>query len=234
VGCPACTAPTDPSADHAPAHENVAIRTQYASPGLISEIIYHHRDAGDDPEWRASGAVDLAEYRHWCRRVCGMACLQMILQHRDGTAPALLPLLRGAMRHGAYVEQDDGSVKGMIYAPFAEYIGADFGLTGQVHPDRSLDRLLTDLRPVQPEGIDGGWAGRMIMASVHREIRRPDRPAPGRGGHLVLIIGHDPAAGTVTFHNPSGHTPAAQAATLATTVFESFYAGRAVTVTLTG
>jgi hypothetical protein len=29
------------------------------------------------------------------------------------------------------------------------------------------------------------------MASVHRDIRRPDLPSPGRGGHLVLVTGYE-------------------------------------------
>ncbi|HEY8722108.1 hypothetical protein [Pengzhenrongella sp.] len=122
------------------------------------------------------------------------------------TAPDLLPLLRTAVKYGAYVDQGDGCVKGLIYAPFADYVGAEFGLTAQVHPILPLEQLLDELTPVACEERAGRWAGRMVMASVHKEIRRPERPAPGQGGHLVLITGHDPGTGTVTFHNPSGHT----------------------------
>jgi hypothetical protein len=85
--------------------------------------------------------------------------------------------------------------------------------------------LLRHLEPV-------GTSGRMVIASVHREIRRPERPAPGQGGHLVLVTGHDPLGGTISLANPSGHTAAARSATLPTAVFARFYAGRAVTVTL--
>jgi hypothetical protein len=230
MGCLGCSGPVgDPSAGTT--HEHLEVRTQYASPDLIAAVVYRGLDATADPGWPTSGAADAAEYAYWSGRCCGMACLQMILQHRDGTSPALLPLLRGALQHGAYVPQADGTVKGMIYAPFVDYI-AEFGLTGQVHPRLTLDRLLAELRPVQP-ATDGPWFGRLVLASVHREIRRPDRPAPGRGGHLVLVTGHDPLAGTVSFANPSGHTPAARAATLPAELFDSFYAGRAVTVTLT-
>ena len=61
----------------------------------------------------------------------------------------------------------------------------------------------------------------------------PELPAPGRGGHLVLVTGHDPVAGTVSFHNPSGHTDRSRAATLPVPVFDGFYAGRGITITLT-
>lgn len=231
MGCSACTAPPD-SRDRAISHEQVAIRTQYASPDLITAIAYEGRDPGTDPQWALSGAVDVVEYGRWCRQCYGMACLQMILQHRDGTAPDLLPLLHTAVKYGAYVEQSDGCVKGLIYAPFADYVSAEFGLTAHVQPILPMQQLLNELTPVASDERAGRWTGRMVMASVHKEIRRPERPAPGQGGHLVLITGHDPGTGTVTFCNPSGHTPAARAATVPATVFDTFYARRGITVTL--
>jgi hypothetical protein len=33
--------------------------------------------------------------------------------------------------------------------------------------------------------------GHLVMASVQKEIRSPALPAPGQGGHLVLLAGHD-------------------------------------------
>jgi hypothetical protein len=233
VGCPACTAPADPRDDRAIVHEHVTVRTQYASPDLITAIAYEGHDPGTDPRWALSGAQHPDEYARWCRHCCGMACLQMILHHRDGTAPDLLPLLRTALKYGAYVEQSDGSVKGLIYAPFADYVTAEFGLTARVQPDLPLGQLVAEIAPVASDERARPWAGRMVIASVHKEIRRPERPAPDHGGHLVLITGHDPAAKTISFHNPSGHTPATRAATLPAPVFDTFYARRGITVTLT-
>lgn len=221
MGCKACAGVDVP-------HEDVEVRTQFASPDLIEAIVYQGLDLTEDPRWPDSGAVDQREYAYWAPRCCGMACLQMILLHRDGVAPALLTLLRGAHARGAYVQRDDGSVLGLIYAPFVEYVRDEFGLGGQVHPELDVAGLVAELGP----GSDG--VGRMLLASVHREIRRPERPAPGQGGHLVLVTGHDPLEDTISFANPSGHTPAARSATLPTEVFARFYAGRAVTVTLTG
>ncbi len=88
--CPACTAATDPQATHslaALAHQQVPVRTQYASPDLIQAIAYEGRQPGDDPAWATSGALDQEEYGRWCGHCCGLTCLQMILQHRDGTTP---------------------------------------------------------------------------------------------------------------------------------------------------
>jgi len=68
------------------------------------------------------------------------------------------------------------------------------------------------------------------MASVHKEIRRPDREPPATGGHLVLVTGyHD---GQLTFHNPSGHTTEAGIATLPEAIFDRFAAHRGIALHL--
>jgi hypothetical protein len=69
-------------------------------------------------------------------------------------------------------------------------------------------------------------AGRLIIASVHPEIRRPRNDPPKTGGHLVLVTGH--ADELVTFRNPSGHTPEAGVATLPMPVFDRFAARRGI------
>ena len=69
-------------------------------------------------------------------------------------------------------------------------------------------------------------AGRLIIASVHPEIRHPDNDPPGTGGHLVLVTGR--ADDLVTFHDPAGHTPEAGVATLPMPVFDRFAARRGV------
>ncbi|WP_372470333.1 hypothetical protein [Nonomuraea aurantiaca] len=81
-------------------------------------------DPADDPRWPASGARTRVEYGRWCRHACGMACLQMALDHRDGHAPPLQELLHGCRAYGGYVEHDDGRIKGLYYAPFADYVRA--------------------------------------------------------------------------------------------------------------
>ncbi|MFD8560628.1 peptidase [Streptosporangium canum] len=189
------------------------------SPALIEAIAYHGADPADDPRWSDSGARTRAEYGRWCRHCCGMVCLQMVLAHRDGHAPTMLELLRGVLPYGGYTEDDHGAIRGLFYAPFADYVRAEHGLGATVHPHLSMREVPGLLA-----------AGHLVMASVHKEIRRPERPAPGQGGHLVLITGC--TSGVVHFLNPSGHTASARRARLPAAVFGSFFGGRGIALAL--
>lgn len=200
-------------------HRPVRVFTQYQSADAISAIAYQGADPGEDPRWRDSGAASRAEYAYWCRHACGMACLQMALHHRDGHTPPLLRLLHECAAAGGYLRRPDGSVHGLIYRPFAHYAQATHEIGAQVHRSLTTGELRAEL-----------CRGHLVMASVHPEIRRPHRPAPGRGGHLVLVIGYDGHG--LHFRNPSGHTPAARYAVLPEPEFERFFAGRGVSLRL--
>jgi len=198
-------------------HAPVRLFTQYMSADLISGIAYQKTNPAVDPLWPCSGAQTCEEYGYWARRSCGIACLQMALHHRDGIAPSMLPLVRECLRHGAYVPKPDGTVLGLVYEPFVHYIQQVHGMGGTVHRDLPLLSLRTELE-----------RGRMIMASVHKEIRRPDLPSPGRGGHLVLVIGWDSEG--LHVRNPSGHTESSRKAIVHPETFNSFYAGRGISL----
>lgn len=192
--------------------------TQYASPSLIAAIAYGGHPRAEDPRWRESGAPDRETYAAWCARWCGMACFRMALLARDGTAPTLYELATSCMEYGAYTDEP-GRPQGLIYQPFAEYAQGKHGLQADVITELDPARLMAEL--------DGG---RLIIASVHPEIRRPQNDPPGTGGHLVLVTGH--ANDLVTFHNPSGHTPEAVAATLSMSIFDRFAAHRGIALHL--
>ena len=192
--------------------------TQYASPSLIEAIAYHGHPRGEDPRWRESGAPDQETYAAWCSRWCGMACFRMALMARDGVAPTLYELALGAAEYEAYVDGPDRP-RGLIYRPFAEYARDKHELQADVITDLDPARLTAELD-----------AGRLIIASVHAEIRRPQNDPPGTGGHLVLVTGH--ADDQVTFHNPSGHTPETVVATLPMRVFDRFAAHRGISLHL--
>ncbi|MGW4490858.1 peptidase [Streptomyces sp. NPDC004376] len=199
-------------------HEPVPVVTQYATADLIGPIAYEGYDAANDPRWQTSGAPSQRVYARWCRHMCGIACLRMALLHRDGYAPDLFTLLQGARHFGAYVRQAGGTeIRGMIYAPFAQYVQATHHLPATIHGTLELGALL-DL-------LDDG---RMVMASVSKEIRRPEHDPERRGGHLVLAIGH--RDGQIVFRNPSGHTPQTRSAVLPVERFGVFFGGRGVSL----
>jgi hypothetical protein len=192
--------------------------TQYASPSLIAAITYEGRPRAEDPRWRESGAPDQETYGAWCARWCGMASFQMALLARDGVAPTLYELATGCQEYGAYTDEP-GRPRGLIYRPFAEYARDRHGLRADVITDLDPARLMTEL-----------GQGRLVIASVHAEIRRPWNEPPASGGHLVLVTGQ--AGGLVTFHNPSGHVPEAVVATLPVPVFDRFAAHRGIALHL--
>ncbi|TSD63723.1 peptidase [Aeromicrobium piscarium] len=215
MGCPRCAGFSDVPIGGV--HEPVPAITQFQSPELIEAIVYRGLDPAEDPRWQEWGARTAQEYAFWSRRACGMTCLQMILRHRGDDVPSLGQLMRDGLACGAYELTDDDGVHGMVYGPFVAYVCDRFGLDAVVHPQLSVDELLHGLA-----------RGRMGIVSVHKEIRRPENPSPGRGGHLALAIGYD--GESIHLRNPSGHTPDSRRALLAPERFEPFYAFRGVTV----
>lgn len=196
------------------------MHTQFASFELVGPIVEGGLDPAADPAWAESGAVSPAEYARWAGHLCGMTCLRMAL---GASAPSLFALRDGALGYGAYREDGDGTIRGLVYAPFAAYVREKHGLDATVHRHLAPAEIL-DL-------LDGG---RTVMASVHYAIRHPQRPAPGRGGHLVLLTSRTADGTGVHFHNPSGTTAGTRAAELPLADFERFFAGRGVSLRAAG
>lgn len=191
---------------------------QWATPELASDLIAGRVTLADDVNWARSGARDRAEYIEWANHVCGMACLRMVLSHRDGEAPSLLELARRSLPYGAYVREGE-RIKGLIYAPFVDYVREQFALESEVRVG------------IEPEDLPLVLSQRRyFIASVHPGIRQPEQMPPQRGGHLVLVTAAE--ADSVTFHNPSGDSPATrQQVTLPLSSFGRFFAGRGIAIT---
>ncbi|MBC3378533.1 hypothetical protein H8I69_05295 [Serratia fonticola] len=190
---------------------------QWATPELAADLIAGRATLADDANWVQSGAVSQAEYVEWGNHVCGMACLKMVLTHRDGTAPPLLELARRSLPYGAYV-RDGERIKGLIYTPFVAFVREQFALTAEVLvniDEHQLSPLLEQHR--------------YFIASVHPSIRQPSGQPPARGGHLVLVFAVD--RHSVTFHNPSGdNLGSRQKVTMPLTDFGRFFAGRGIAI----
>ncbi|MBO1505492.1 hypothetical protein JKX24_25045 [Serratia proteamaculans] len=190
---------------------------QWATPELAADLIAGRVTLADDVNWARSGARDRAEYIEWANHVCGMACLRMVLSHRDGEAPSLLELARRSLPYGAYVREGE-RIKGLIYAPFVDYVREQFALESEVRVG------------IEPEDLPLVLSQRRyFIASVHPGIRQPEQTPPQRGGHLVLVTAAE--ADRVTFHNPSGDSPATrQRVTLPLSSFGRFFAGRGIAI----
>ncbi|MGZ2358547.1 peptidase [Streptomyces sp. 372A] len=203
---------TEPGRVHSP----VPPLTQYASPNLIAAIAHHGHDPADDPAWAHSGAPTQQEYGQWAPHLCGMVCMQMALLHRDWATPTLWSLREGAVRAGAYEVTGD-KIKGLIYRPFVDFAERAHRMPAEAHPTLSMVELMV---------LCG--AGRMVMASVSKEIRTPDVTPRRKGGHLVLVRGISDER--VYFNNPSGHTALTRKAALPLDIFEQYFGNRGVSL----
>lgn len=198
--------------------KDVPYYAQWESADIIGGIVSGKISAMDDPLWEESGAESIAEYVRWASNICGMACLRMVLASRFGRSPAIMDLTRGALKYGAYREEPDGTIKGMIYAPFVEFIRDIYGIKSDVVTGVPVKNLAKVMQTSE-----------FFLASVHHSIRWAERMPPQRGGHLVLVT--NVSRTCVTFHNPSGHTMATQQnVSLEHAEFDRFFAGRGIAI----
>jgi hypothetical protein len=203
-----------------PLPETVPFFSQWETPDMTLAVLADGAEAAlrRDPLWRGSGAASLDEYAVWANNICGMACLKMILASRGEIVPTI-DLARRCTGYGGYVVSE-GSIKGLIYAPFVTFVKEDFGLEAQV-----MTNVATSDIPAILE------RSRFFIASVSSTIRWPEREPPSRGGHLVLVTAASDDG--FRFHNPSGHTRATQENTvLAPADFDRFFANRGIAVTI--
>jgi hypothetical protein len=190
---------------------------QWESAELAERFVDGSLPLGGDPRWAASGARTAAEYAFWANKVCGLACLKMILAAREQPVPPMMTLVKQALSWQAFIPQGD-RVAGLIYRPFADWVAAEYDIGVEVAPDLPLAALAAAASTRTP-----------VIASVHAWIRWPDRQSPARGGHLVLVTG---ASGNLLrLHNPSGIPPASQCdAIVPVADFARFYAGRGMLI----
>ena len=200
--------------------ETVPFFSQWETPDMTLAVLADGADVAlrRDPLWRGSGAETPDEYAVWGANICGMACLKMILATRGEIVPTI-DLARRCTRYGGYVVYE-GSIRGLIYAPFVTFVKAEFGLEAQVMTNVATSDIPAILA-----------RSRFFIASVSSSIRWPEREPPSKGGHLVLVTAASDDG--FRFHNPSGHTSATQAnAVLSPADFDRFFANRGIAVTI--
>jgi hypothetical protein len=173
-------------------HKNMPYFSQWESRELVEKIVTGQIEAKDDPRWRESGAQDTKEYTSWSWSCCGMACLKMILAHKQDKVIPLVVLGKRCLEYGGYKMPVEKS-PGLFYKPFVNFIGKEYGLHG-----RAMSALT--LTEIKQTVSDGGYA----IVSVTPEIRFPFKEPSKRGGHVVLVFGYDDEKQVVYLNNPSG------------------------------
>jgi hypothetical protein len=199
--------------------KSVPYFSQLESRELTSEVLARGRSAlAEDPQWAMSGAETLDEYVRWAGDLCGMACLKMILAARTQRVFPTLSLARMCTRYGGYKIDDAGRIKGLIYAPFVEFVRQEFAIEAEVVTHVGAHEIDSILQ-----------ANEFFIASVHHSIRWPEREPPAKGGHLVLVL--HASTNAIVFHNPSGHTQSSQEyASLPCSAFGRYFAGRGIAI----
>ncbi|AEX52716.1 hypothetical protein [Rahnella aquatilis] len=191
--------------------------SQWEDPDCAAGIIAGELELSDIKLWAQSGASTQQEFIEWANHVCGMCCLKMVLAAVSGKVVPVLNLTQRSLPYGAYVREGE-NIKGLIYAPFVEYVRQELELTAVIKVDILAEDIAAQL-------VDH----RFFIASVHPSIRIPETVPPRKGGHLVLVTHADREF--VTFHNPSGHDIYTQQdVTLPVEVFARFFAGRGISL----
>jgi hypothetical protein len=202
------------------ARRRVPYFSQWESRELTEDVIARGAAVAlvEDPKWASSGASTAEEYARWADNLCGMACLKMVLAARTGGHVQMMELARRCTDHGGYTVSPTGEIKGLIYAPFVQFVRQQFGIDAQV---------VTGIRAT--DVVDVLRKAEFFVASVHHTIRWPEREPPRRGGHLVLVL--EATTDEIVFHNPSGHTVEAQEyARVPVATFDKFFAGRGIAI----
>ncbi|MFS8111570.1 C39 family peptidase [Rhizobium jaguaris] len=200
--------------------QRVPYFSQWETPDMTLAVVAEGAQSAllKDPLWAGSGATNVEEYARWAGNSCGMACLKMILAARTGEIVPTVDLALACKEYGGYVEEPDGKIKGLIYAPFVPFVKDRFGLNARVVTGISV----ADIGDILAQS-------EFFIASVHHSIRWPETEPPGRGGHLVLVTAV--SANMIRFHNPSGHeTATRENVELTLETFDRFFAGRGIAI----
>lgn len=171
--------------------------SQWESPELVPQFLAGSLSAADDPNWAASGARTPAEYAFWASRVCGLACLRMVLDSRGLPVPPVIRLVEQALTWNAYVRDGD-RVEGLIYKPFADWVGHDYGISAAVVPDLTLDQVRASASPGCASDRLGAQLDPLAGPNAAANWRSPG-PGNRRGGR------HAAAAQPL---GPAGREPA--------------------------
>lgn len=199
-------------------HQNLPYFSQWESPELVEKIVTRQIQAKDDPHWKKSGAKDVEEYTSWSWSCCGMACLKMILAHKNNEIIPLVTLGKQCLKYGGYKLPLENH-PGLYYKPFVRFIKEEYGLSGK--PTSAL---------TMAEAKDALSNGGYVIASVTPEIRFPAKNPTKHGGHLVLLFGYDDEKRVVYLHNPSGFKDSQRKVMISYDQFKKFFDNKGIVI----
>ena len=191
--------------------------SQWSDKKFTDLIINQNMDPCEDSTWVTKGFESKTEYRFWSDRVCGLACLESILQAWAIPYTTRYDLLKACLAHEVYVVKDKENVLGLNYWPFSRWVLNTFNINVTVEENQPLSSLLEKITE-----------NSFVMVSVSKEIKNPYDQNTMKGGHLVLILGVEDDE--VIFHNPSGIDPYQSYARLPIAVFDRHFSGRGMTL----
>lgn len=200
-------------------HQELPYFSQWESRDLVERIITKQIEAADDPRWRESGAKNIEEYMTWSWSGCGMACLKMILAHKQRRVIPLVTLGKQCLKYGGY-KLPLKDHPGLYYKPFVRFIKEKHGLHGKAVSALTLNEIKQVLS-------SGGYA----VVSVTPEIRFPTKNPTRRGGHLVLLFGYDDKKQLVYLHNPSGFRDSQEKVSVSYDQFKKFFGNQGILIT---
>lgn len=199
-------------------HQDLPYFSQWESRDLVEKIITKQIDAKDDPHWQESGAKNTKEYASWSWSCCGMACLKMILAHKESKLVPIITLGKQCLEYGGYKLPLE-KYSGLYYKPFVRFIKEKYGLHGKSTGALTLTEIKNTLS-------DGGY----VIASVTPEIRFPEQAPVKHGGHLVLLFGYDDAKQLFYLHNPSGFKNSQENVEISYGQFKKFFDNKGVLI----
>ena len=170
---------------------------QYASAERAEEFVRNEDLLKTDARWRDFGADSPDDYSFWARRICGIACFQMILLSLRRPTSKLVELGKQAMAAGCYLPdpQNPNRLIGLLHKPFLKF-AKSFGFSGKLIWYIGSYAIADEIS-----------RNNFVIASVYHDIRNADAKPENKQGHLVLVHGFEIKNGQIPgffIHNPSG------------------------------
>lgn len=130
--------------------------------------------------YKLEGFKSLKDARAWTRRICGLACLKMVIAKKTGQSIPLKTLLDQGLSVDGYMQGVGWIHQGLVD------IAEQYGVTAQC-------QSIGDQLEVVDAAIN---RGQLVIASVSCGFNQKKK-----GGHLVLVIGAEKDGFII--HHPS-------------------------------